>query len=120
MALAKAVGDASAPAPGLPETGLYVDGPDGSPHYVISVSQVKGTSIAGSVNFIYQDARTGLLSTYTVSKPSAGTMTLALNSGVAVTATVQPHGFTIPGCTKYLPFIYDPAQCTFTYHGDTP
>jgi hypothetical protein len=109
-----------APAPGLPETGLYVDGPDGNPHYVISVSQVKGSSIAGSVNLIYQDGRTGLLSAYTAVKPSADTMTLALKTGVAVKATVQSHGFTIPGCARYLPFIDRPAQCTFTYHGDTP
>jgi hypothetical protein len=110
----------SAPAPGLPETGLYVDGPDGTPRYVISVSQVKGPGIAGSVNFIYQDARTGLLSAYTAVKPSAGMMTLTLRTGVAVKAIVQLHGFTIPGCARYLPFIDGPAQCTFTYHGDRP
>jgi hypothetical protein len=105
----------SAPAPGLPESGLYVDGPDGNPHYVISVSQVKESSIAGSVYFIYQDARIRLLSAYTAVKPSAGTMSLVLKTGGTVKATVQPHGFTIPGCAKYLPFIHGPAQCTFTY-----
>jgi hypothetical protein len=109
----------SAPFPGLPETGLYSDGPDDGARYVISVSQVRGPGIAGSVNFIYEDGRTGLLSAYTAAKPRAGRMTLVLMTGVAITATIRPHGFTIPGCVRYLPFVYGPAQCTFTYHGDT-
>ncbi len=107
-------------APGLPETGLYVDGPDGEPHYVISVRQAGRSTIAGSVSFIYQDARTGLLSAYTAGRPQAGAMTLLLKTGPAVRATVRPHGFTIAGCARYLPFIDSPAGCTFTYHGDRP
>jgi hypothetical protein len=109
-----------APAPGLPETGLYVDGPDGEPHYVISVRQAGLSALAGSVSFIYQDARTGLLSAYTAGKPRAGVMTLLLKNGTAVRATVAKHGFTIAGCARYLPFIDSPAGCTFTYHGDRP
>jgi hypothetical protein len=111
---------AGAPAPGLPETGLYVDGPDGEPHYVISVRQAGRSALAGSVSFIYQDARTGLLGAYTAGKPRAGIMTLLLKNGTAIRATVAKHGFTIAGCARYLPFIDSPAGCTFTYHGDRP
>jgi hypothetical protein len=81
---------------------------------------VRGASIAGSVSFIYQDARTGLLSAYTAAKPSAGAMTLVLKTGAAVRAIVGPHGFTIPGCAHYLPFVQGAAPCTFAYHGDQP
>jgi hypothetical protein len=107
-------------SPIVPSAQLYVDGPSGMPHYVISVSQVKGSRITGSLCFLYQDGRTGLLGAYTATKPTAGTITLVLKTGKSIKVTVQEHGFTIPGCAKYLPFIYRPAQCTFTFHGDTP
>lgn len=100
-------------AAGLP-SGLYTDGPVGTPHYVILLHSGPGTGLSGDISFLYQDGRTTAVLTFTGALQPGGS--LQLKSGSASYAgTYGSSRFTLSNCQIYLRFIRSINDCSFTH-----
>lgn len=100
-------------------SGDYTDGPTGTPHYVITVTDSADT-FNGKIYFLYQDGRTSTAFTYTAQADPAGIFTLTTDSGAAHPGTYSRHVLTLTGCGSYLtrastanPNNSPPQSCTF-------
>jgi hypothetical protein len=117
----------------LPD-GLYVDAPDGFPHYVLSLGASGHDDIKGSVNFIYQDGRVDFTGIYKGELSGKGKLSIRFykgtishgkivlhGRGTVLTGTYQKDSLHLNGCASVLPWV-DKIHlgCTFTYHGYTP
>jgi hypothetical protein len=111
-------------------SGLYTDGPDGTPHYVLSFaasagsasagSASAGSALKGSVSFLYQDGRIATVGSYAGTLSGSGTITLALADGRAMSGSYADGHLNLAGCAATLPMAKVTGGCTFTYHGHIP
>jgi hypothetical protein len=117
----------------LPD-GLYVDAPDGFPHYVLSLDASRHDGINGSVDFLYQDGRVGFTGIYKGTLSGKGKLSIRFYKGTISHGKIVPHGrgtvltgtyqkdsLHLDGCASVLPWVGKiHLSCTFTYHGHTP
>jgi hypothetical protein len=103
---------AGPPVGNLPPVGTYTDGPQGTPHYTLVLTTSSATSLAGSVNFIFQDGRTQTVFTFS-GTPSTGNASLTTSSGKTVSATYTSSSITLASCTTYLQYAANDSECTF-------
>jgi len=106
----------SGPVPG----GLYVDAPDGSPHYIIALSLSEHDAISGSVTFLYQDGRTATVGRYTGTVSPGGKLTMVFGSGKALAGAYGRGVLTLANCRPVLAWAASVAGCRFSYHGHVP
>lgn len=100
-------------------SGDYLDGPIGTPHYVMTVIDMP-YGFAGKLYFLYQDGRTSAPFTFTAQVSPAGTFTLTTNSGATHPGTYSHNTLTLTRCGSYLtrasttnPGNSPPQSCTF-------
>jgi hypothetical protein len=99
---------------GLPATGKYADGPVGTPHYVLDLTESSGNTMAGSISFVFQDGRTQSEMSFS-GTTSSGTATLSTSPGDrTITATYTSSSITLASCTGYLQYAQNDKECTFT------
>ncbi|WP_298210935.1 hypothetical protein [Ferrimicrobium sp.] len=111
-------------------TGLYVDGPAGTPQYFLSWTARPNGTIGGAVNFAYQDGQTSVVFTFTGALEGShdvATLTpqaIPENTGsasqppctvpAAISALLSRGSISLGECTTYLHFAPNEAACTFT------
>jgi hypothetical protein len=123
--LAAAATSTTSPLP----SGTYVDGPQGTPHYLVSLTRGRDGQVSGSVDFLYQDGQTavaftvtgtvhnGVLTLHTadVQPPAPHSPPLARNVPSVISGTTNSgSSFDLGECTTYLSFAASMADCTFT------
>jgi hypothetical protein len=101
-------------------SGLYTDGPDGSPHYVLSFTAGRGGVLRGSVSFLYQDGRMATAGSDAGALSGSGKITLTLAAGKVLSGSYASGHLNLAGCAAALPLATFPGGCTFTYHGHVP
>lgn len=116
-------GPSSAPAPSdlgaSPKSGTYTNGPDGTPHYILTVSVPAPGQVDGNVKMMYQNGRTEVAFTFTgVTKSTTMTATLTTSTGRTVSALYLPRArarssFTFNDCTSYLKWAKSASECEF-------
>lgn len=99
--------------------GLYVDAPDGKPHYVVAVSR-HSAAITGSIAYLYQDGRAGIVIKYTGKLSGNGRLSIKLSDGRSFTGTYRLRQFTLASCGRFLTATTQPGACHFAYHGYVP
>lgn len=119
-------GPSSAPAPIVfgesPKSGTYTNGPDGTPHYILTVSVPAPGQVNGNVTMVYQNGSTELAFTFTgVTKSTTMTATLTTSTGRTVSALYLPRSrarssFTFKDCTSYLKWAKSASECDFETH----
>jgi hypothetical protein len=107
-------------APGTLAGGMYTDGPDGTPHYALSLTLGSGGGLRGSVSFLYQDGRISNAGSYTGTSPGSGKITLALGDGIALSGRYSAGRLNLAGCAAALPLATFAGGCSFIYHGHVP
>lgn len=110
-------GTPSAAAAETLPAGLYEDGQEGTPRYVLALTHTAPAVIVGSVEYFYQDGRTASAGRYTGTLAGSSGMTLRFADGKAVTAIYHGTTLTITDCAAALPFATQSGACTFTFHG---
>jgi hypothetical protein len=95
-------------------SGIYTDGPQGTPHYFITLTSQADGSLNGTVTFLAQDGNTPTAFTFTGTTQS-GVATLTPSTGSAITAPFTNGQITLGGCTNYLQFAQSNADCTFNF-----
>lgn len=100
--------------------GLYTDGPDGTPHYVLAFTSASGSAVRGSVSFLYQDGRISTVGSYAGTLSRRGKVTLTLRGGQALSGTLAGDRLRLAGCAAALPLARFTGACTFSYHGHVP
>lgn len=116
-------GPSSTPAPIVfgesPKSGTYTNGPDGTPHYILTVSVPAPGQVDGNVKMTYQNGRTEVAFTFTgVTKSTTMTATLTTSTGRTVSALYLPRArarssFTFNDCTSYLKWAKSASECEF-------
>jgi len=101
-------------------SGLYTDAPDGTPHYVLSLTSSAGRVIRGSASFLYQDGRIATVGSYAGTLSGSGKITLTLGDGKALSGRYTVGRLNLAGCAAALPLATVAGGCTFTYHGHVP
>jgi hypothetical protein len=101
-------------------SGLYADGPDGTPHYDLSFTAGPGRVLSGSVSFLYQDGRIATVGSYAGRLSGGGKITLTLAGGKALSGRYTAGRLNLAGCATVLPLATFAGDCTFTYHGHVP
>jgi hypothetical protein len=99
--------------------GLYIDAPDGTPHYILAIAISKSATFHGSATFLYQDGRTDTVGGFT-GKLANGQLTLVFGDGRRLAGTYTAGHFTLTGCSKVLAFATRPEECEFHYNGYIP
>lgn len=99
--------------------GLYVDAPDGQPHYVLALARNRSGAVSGSISYLYQDGRISTIGKYTGMLASNGRLTITIG-GRTLTGTYQSTQFTLASCTRALRWATQQGDCGFTYHGHVP
>lgn len=100
--------------------GLYTDGPDGTPHYVLAFTSSAGSAVRGSVSFLYQDGRISTVGSYVGTLSRRGKITLTLHNGQALSGRLAGYRLSLTGCAAALPLARFAGGCTFSYHGHVP
>lgn len=101
------------PVASLLPSGIYTNGPSGTPHYFISLMSGSGGSFSGTVSFLAQDGNTPTEFTFTAAAED-GVATVTPSSGPStLTATFSQNQLTLGNCTSYLQFAQSNADCTF-------
>jgi hypothetical protein len=95
-------------------SGVYTDGPPGTPHYAVLVTSGPNSTIAGNISFLYQDGRTAVVLTFTGSAEPDGALRLKSGSASYVGTYVQSR-FTLANCQIYLKFVRSVNDCSFVY-----
>jgi prepilin-type processing-associated H-X9-DG protein len=127
--------NAAATAVKLPD-GLYVDGRDGVPHYVLSLAASRRGGIRGSANFLYQDGRVAFTGEYNGTISGNGRLSIRFYEGTirdgkivlhgrgkVLTGTYQKDSLHLNGCAAVLPWVKKSPKhlsCTFTYNRYVP
>jgi hypothetical protein len=109
----------SSPFPSLAlPSGIYVDGPRGTPHYFVALTVEPGGASRGTVAYLYQDGQTSAVFTFTATSQS-GVATVTTSTGALITATYGKKQLTLGECPSYLPLARSMADCTFRFspHG---
>jgi hypothetical protein len=101
-------------------SGLYTDGPDGTPHYDLSFTSGPGGVLRGSVSFLYQDGRISTVASYAGTLSGGGKITLTLGDGKALSGRYTAGHLNLAGCAAALPLATFAGDCTFTNHGHVP
>jgi len=96
----------------LPAVGIYTDGPASSPHYKLDLTTSSGSTLAGSITFVFQDGSTSSPTNFTGSA-SNGQATLTMTSGTQFTATYAQSTIVLGSCTTYLQYAKTAGQCSF-------
>lgn len=112
-AATSAPSSSTAPVGDLPSVGAYADGSPGTPHYTLDLTTSSAISLAGSVNFLFQDGRTQTVFTFS-GAPSAGHASLETSTGKTVAATYTSGSITLASCTTYLQYATNDSECTFS------
>ena len=99
-----------------PPNGTYLNGPVGTPHTYIVVTDGAAGSFSGSVVFLYQDGSTSTEFGF-AGMAGSGSIVLTTNGGGPgmITATYAPRVIILTGCSRYLAHVQTSADCTFTY-----
>ena len=100
--------------------GLYTDGPDGTPHYVLAFTSSARSAVRGSVSFLYQDGRISTVGSYAGTFSRRGKITLTLPNGQALSGRLAGDRLSLAGCAAALPLARFAGACTFSYHGHVP
>jgi hypothetical protein len=100
--------------------GLYTDAPDGTPHYVLSLTTSAGNDVSGSVSFLYQDGRIATVGPYSGTLSGSGKVALTLGDGKVLDGSYTARRLNLAGCAAALPLATAADDCTFTYHGHVP
>jgi hypothetical protein len=95
-------------------SGIYTDGPQGTPHYFITLTSQADGTLSGTVTFLAQDGNTPTAFTFTGTTQS-GVATLTPSVGSAITAPYSNGQIMLGGCTSYLQFAQSNADCTFNF-----
>jgi len=112
-----ATGASTTPSGSLPSvlpSGIYVDGPPGTPRYFLTITIESGGAFRGTVAFLFQDGQTAEVFTFTATTQS-GVATLEASTGASITATYGKEQLTLGECTGYLPRARSLADCTFRF-----
>jgi len=107
----------TAPASTLTTTlpsGIYTDGPQGTPHYFVTLTSQADGTLQGTVTFLAQDGNTPTVFTFTGTTQS-GVATLTPSVGSPITAPFGTNQITLGNCTSYLQFAQSNADCTFNF-----
>jgi hypothetical protein len=116
-------GGSSTTTSGPPQTqlaaGEYINGPDGTAHYVFSVGNSGTGGIQGSITYLYQNEITDTVANYT-GTISGTTLSLSLSTGPSLSGTVQSQAFNLSNCAAVLNKPAPAQSCNFTYNGHTP
>lgn len=118
------------PSP-VAQTGIYVDGGQGTPHYILALNNGSNGKVSGSVDFLYQDGQTSVVFTFVGTLSGAGTLatltpiSVPQNNGSAsqtpgsipsqISATLSQGYINLGECTGYLHFVQSEAACGFTF-----
>lgn len=106
----------------LPLDGNYVNSPDGTPHYFVTLRAGSDGSLNGSVQFLAQDGNTSVAFNFSGTW-RAGVATLTPSGGTAqnvpssVSMPYSSTGLSLGGCTTYLQFATSQASCQFSFNG---
>jgi hypothetical protein len=95
-------------------SGIYVNGPQGTPHYFIALTDNADGTFRGTVSLLAQDGQTSAVFTFTATNQS-GIATLTTSSGRIITGPYGAKALTLGECTAYLQFVQSLADCTFTF-----
>lgn len=101
----------SATAQALP-SGIYTNGPSGTPHYFINLTTKADGTLSGSVTFLAQDGNTSVAFTFTGTSQS-GVASLQTNTGQTISAPFANQQLTLGQCTNLLQFATSQADCNF-------
>lgn len=101
-------------------SGLYTDGPDGTPHYVLSFTSRGDGDLRGSASFLYQDGRVTAVGSYAGTLSGSGKITLTLGDGKILSGSYTSGRLNLPDCAAALPLARATGDCTFAYHGHVP
>ena len=94
--------------------GIYVNGPPGTPHYFMTLTNSTAGSFRGTVAFLAQDGQTSAAFTFTATTQS-GIATLTTSSGRIITAPMGSKQISLGVCTDYLSFVQSLGDCSFTF-----
>lgn len=99
-------------------TGLYADGPQGTPHYYVLLRRGADLSVSGTLAYLYQDGTSGNLRTFTGPAEQAGAITITFNDGTLdlINDIGDGQAFEISGCLGYLSEAKTRPDCTFSVH----
>jgi hypothetical protein len=116
-----------ASSPGL-QSGLYLDGTQGSPHYFVSLTAESNGRLIGAVEFLYQDGQTsvvinfsgtwqgGVATLHPESIPQNGSASQEPSTvPSAISMPYSRTGIELGECTQYLHFAEGESQCEFSY-----
>jgi hypothetical protein len=96
-------------------SGVYVDGPQGTPHYFITLTTNPDNTLTGTVSYLYQDGHNFQVFAFTATT-QAGTATITVGSQPeALTATFGNRTVTLDDCLTFLGLADVSTQCTFTF-----
>ncbi|MDX6256293.1 MAG: eukaryotic-like serine/threonine-protein kinase [Frankiales bacterium] len=105
-------------ASALLNTGVYADGPVGTPHYYVLLRRGTDNTLSGTLAFIAQNGTTGDLRTFTGSPEQAGAVTITYNDGTLdlINDLGKGESFELSGCLGYLTEAKTRPDCTFALH----
>ena len=110
------------PSPGaVPPTATYANGPAGTPHTYIVVTDRTGDTFTGTVAFLYQDGMSTTEFGFSATA-HAGTATLTTTGGGPgmISATYSQSTLVLPGCSAFLAHSEPGSNCTFTSSAQPP
>ena len=93
-------------------SGIYVDGPPGTPHYFVTLTAAADGTIAGTLAFIAQDGQTTEARPFT-GQVLDGIATLNFKGGSTGTASVGTAGFELGECQQWMSFAQSRTDCDF-------
>jgi len=111
-------------------TGIYVDGPQGTPYYFITFNAGSGGKVSGAIDYLYQDGQTEVALTFVGTLTGSGSMAtltpvtvpkqkrqylqLATSVPSAISATLSSNSISLGECVTFLPAVTTMSGCTFT------
>jgi hypothetical protein len=98
----------------VPATGVYADGATGTPHYLLDVTAVSGSTMSGTLEFVFQDGRTQTVWTFTGTVHDGSATLTTSPGGKTISLTYTTSSIVLASCTAYLQYAQSDSQCTFT------
>ena len=100
-------------------SGIYLDGAQGTHHYLIALTSNTDGTLAGTVSNLQSEVSASTEFTFTGTTQS-GVATLKSSgghvpNGTVITATYWPLELDLGDCTTYLPLAVSNADCAFKY-----
>ena len=103
-----------------PPSGIYVDGPPGTPHYFISLSSASSGTISGALDFVFQDGQTSVIFTFTGTAQSGIATIFDKADNTYISAALGPKSLDLGDCTQFLNYATSLADCEFSYSSTGP